>query len=402
MNYVVLRADVELESDLDFAKPRSWRTAKRAVSRLDVEVTSGHENDVGRLRADPRNVAGMEAGTMFSLIAPTLRATFTASDGLQANGTQQQSSSVQAVGAHTSAYDGQGVTVALLDTGIDKHHPAFVDKELFLRDFTGEGQAHNDVTDRDGHGTHCAGTVCGGVVDGVRVGVAPGVARLCVGKVVGERGASLPALLKGLLWAVHNRGASVVSLALEYDLAGNTKRLIDKYGVNVALASQRALQLHRDVAAGIAVLRAFLASQSPNVVIVAASGNASRRPEFVLEAVLPAAELVAVGAVGSVAVGAGRWALAPFSNARVRLVAPGVEVVSAAVAGGWASMSGTSMSSAHVAGVAALWMQRLRSQGTSSVPGAVLAELLASATTATLRSAADRNAIGMGMVQAPQ
>jgi hypothetical protein len=113
--------------------------------------------------------------------------------------------------------------------------------------------------------------------------------KLCVGKVLGSLGGTLEMLLRGLCWAVLEQKASVVSMSLGYDLAGNTKRMIAK-GVDPALAAQAAMRLQSDLIKGISTLRAFLESQSPNVVFVAATGNESERPSFVLDAGLPAAE----------------------------------------------------------------------------------------------------------------
>ena len=63
---------------------------------------------------------------------------------------------LEAVGATTSAFDGDGIVVAVLDTGIDPNHEAFQGVTLESRNFT---QAGPD--DDHGHGTHCAGTVFG-------------------------------------------------------------------------------------------------------------------------------------------------------------------------------------------------------------------------------------------------
>ena len=72
---------------------------------------------------------------------------------------------VQAVGALTCPYKGAGVTVAVLDTGIDISHEAFRDKTIVQKDFAGEGDGDNH-----GHGTHCAGTGFGVEVGGLRIG----------------------------------------------------------------------------------------------------------------------------------------------------------------------------------------------------------------------------------------
>jgi subtilisin family serine protease len=90
---------------------------------------------------------------------------------------------VKAVRADTSPFTGDGIVVAVLDTGIDPSHPAFTGVQLERRNFTGESD-----DDQDNHGTHCAGTIFGRAVNGTRIGVAPGAKKAMIGKVLGEGG----------------------------------------------------------------------------------------------------------------------------------------------------------------------------------------------------------------------
>ncbi len=90
---------------------------------------------------------------------------------------------LDAVGATHSAYTGKGAVVAVLDTGIDKGHPAFSGATIEEKDFSGCGNG-----DVQGHGTHCAGTIFGGSVGGVRIGIAPGVKKALIGKVFDDSG----------------------------------------------------------------------------------------------------------------------------------------------------------------------------------------------------------------------
>lgn len=405
--YLVLRTTTPVGGSFDPLSPKSWSEqgiefqlggpAIRVEPEIAFETVEGDEADLGALRADRRNVAVVDALLPLTLIEPMAKASANVAT-LEQVGASKMPQGLVAVGAHTTPFTGQGVTVAVLDTGIDESHPAFQGKTIVKKDFTGEGTDEHDVTDHDGHGTHCAATIAGAPVGDVRVGVAPGVAKLCIAKVLGKQGGTLDMLLRGLTWAVVEQRASVVSMSLGYDLAGHTKRLIKDKGMDEALAAQAAMRQQSDIIKGISTLKAFLEWQSPNVVFVAATGNESSRPQFVLDAGLPAAELFAVGAVG---VSGDKWEIAQFSNGRAEIVAPGVGVFSAAPGGGWAVMSGTSMATPHVAGVAALWTEKLRNDGALHVPETVRSAITSHAARKQLVTT-DVHSIGVGLAQAPQ
>src|SRR5690349_8700956 len=111
--------------------------------------------------------------------------------------------------AWRSGFRGDGVKVAVLDSGYDREHPDLKSVVDSSADFTGEG-----VQDTDGHGTHVAGTIAGSGVasQGRYQGVAPG-ARLLVGKVLGQYGGREDWILNGMRWAVE-QGAEVVNMSI--------------------------------------------------------------------------------------------------------------------------------------------------------------------------------------------
>jgi subtilisin family serine protease len=306
---------------------------------------------------------------------------------------------VKAVGADTSPFSGGGIVVAVLDTGIDASHPAFAGVNIIERDFTGEGS-----NDQHGHGTHCAGTIFGRTPDGTRIGVAPGVKEVLIGKVLGAQGGSSDQIVSAIQWAVEN-GANVISMSLGIDLPGLVEQL-QEAGFPPALATSRALEGYRtnvQLFERLASLVRAQAAFAQAAVIVAAAGNESRRdenPDFEIAVSPPA---VAEGVVSVAALGEGAQGLtvAPFSNTVANVSGPGVQIVSARPGGGLTTMSGTSMATPHVAGVAALWAERVKA--TSSLSALQLtARLIGSATTDGLQAGLDPFDIGAGLVRAPQ
>jgi len=114
---------------------------------------------------------------------------------------------------------GEGVTIAVVDTGIDGSHPAFGGRVKAFADFVNFD--NTSAYDDNGHGTHCAGTAAGGEVTvssysseyNVLLGVAPS-ADLIGAKVLNSAGSgTTSAILKGIEWSVEN-GADVISLSV--------------------------------------------------------------------------------------------------------------------------------------------------------------------------------------------
>ena len=305
---------------------------------------------------------------------------------------------LRAVHADQSRLDGSGISVAVLDTGIAAEHPAFahLDKtRLRQEDFTGEGNG-----DANGHGTHCAGTIFGGTVNGTRIGIAPKVRSALIGKVLdGKGGGTSDQLVDGLMWAARNR-AQVIAMSLGIDFPGHVQDLVEKAGLPTALATSQALDDFRRTLLLFEQVAGLIAARVPNGVVIAAAGNESqrdKRADYRIGVSLPAATrgFVSVGALGETGDG---LAIADFSNTGPVVSAPGVDIMSADVTGGLATMSGTSMAAPHVAGIAALCAQKLKAEGF----GAELrATLVTSVTRQGLRPGIDPRDVGAGLVVAP-
>jgi subtilisin family serine protease len=281
---------------------------------------------------------------------------------------------------------------------VDSSHEAFQGVNVTRRDFTGEGDE-----DEHGHGTHCAGTIAGRDIVGFRFGVATGVTELLAGKVLGNEGGSTAALVNGIHWAVDN-GANVISMSLGIDFPGAVDRMIQR-GLPVQPATSRVLEAYRDNLRLFGAIADFVQARAAfdgTTIIVAATGNESERerPEnpYTVGVAPPAASegFIAVGAVGKV--DGGEFGIASFSNAGAAVVAPGVDITSARAGGGFADASGTSMATPHVAGVAALWAEKLQAE-----EGQIDVDLLRARLTGSGRRLGGlaSDDIGTGLVMAP-
>lgn len=275
-----------------------------------------------------------------------------------------------ACGAAGSKFTGRGAKVAVLDTGFDGGHPDYAGRDVRVNSLIpGEGP-----DDRHGHGTHCAGTACGGVdPQGRRYGVAPG-AILYAGKVFPDHGfATDTTILSGIEWALRER-CHVVSLSL-----GSPSWPGRHYHAPYEVVGRRALDL--------------------GCILVAAAGNDSRRPGFVAPVSSPAdsPSILAVAALDPA------LRVAAFSNGAVNLdggkidiAAPGVNVYSSLPGGSHGFMTGTSQATPHVAGLLALWHEA------SGKTGRDLWNQLAAAVMARGRRGPDRvEDVGFGLAFAP-
>lgn len=284
----------------------------------------------------------------------------------QVGDTDQLTWGLQVTGVATSPETGAGTTVAVLDTGLDLGHPDVAGRQVESRSFV-EGQPAQDV---QGHGTHCTGTACGPLAPGSgrRYGIAY-EARILVGKVLGDDGSGTDAgILEGIEWAVAS-GAQVVSMSLGADL--------DEVSAAYENAGRRALDA--------------------GVLIVAAAGNNAERSRGNVGFVgVPAnsPSIMAVAAVdAALAVADFSAASSAVDGGQVDIAGPGVDVYSS-----WPmpqrtnTISGTSMATPHVSGIAALWSQRTGARGR---------ELWTRLTQAAQRLPLPSGDVGAGLVKAP-
>ena len=299
---------------------------------------------------------------------------------------------LQATRAHQSRFLGRGVRVAVLDTGFDLDHPDFAGRNVVSQSFV-QGEA---VDDQNGHGTHCVGTSLGAhqLAGGARRYGCASQADIFVGKVLSNQGSGGDAgILAGINWAIANK-CRIISMSL-----GAPVQPGESFSQIYENVAQRALQ------------------SEPGTLIIAAAGNESRDPQTGQRRQPPnpvgrpanCPSIMAVAALDS------SMGIAPFSNGGINPQGGGVDIAGPGVAifssapdpaatpqpprfiqwpARYNTISGTSMATPHVAGIAAMWLEA-RGRDTSAQ---ALWQLL---TGNALRLGLHSQDVGTGLVQAP-
>lgn len=144
--------------------------------------------------------------------------------------------------AWSMAEAGKNARVLVLDTGIDPNHPAlksnFEKGKNFVQSF--DESKPEDFFDKEGHGTHCAGTVAGAYNEKTGfTGVAP-LAKILMGRVCGDFGCSNIAIAQGINWGIQE-AVDVISMSLGGGASSPAEKLAvinaEKAGVSVVAAS---------------------------------------------------------------------------------------------------------------------------------------------------------------------
>jgi subtilisin family serine protease len=218
---------------------------------------------------------------------------------------------------------GEGVKVAVLDTGVDPDHPDLASGIVAMEDFTGDG-----IEDVNGHGTHCAGIIGARENNLGFIGVAP-ACDLLIGKVLGNNGSgSWSGIAAGVNWAV-DQGADIISMSLG---GGSSSH-------ELFVAIHNALMLGKFV--------------------ICAAGN---------EGSLMTNSIGYPGRYGGVITVAshdhnGNRSGFSSKGGEIDVMAPGSNIWSTYKEGSYAELSGTSMATPFVAGLAALVTAKHINQG---------------------------------------
>lgn len=326
------------------------RAAAATADRLVALNTPGvPSRNLPSIHARSLRVADRQLGNFWKTLNPggkagAARAALTprvSLDGRVKAVLDRSTAQINAPTAWKAGDEGQGVKVAVLDTGADANHPDLAGRIAKAEDFSGS----SNTDDHFGHGTHVASIVggSGAASGGTRRGVAPR-ADLLIGKVLGDDGyGTESAVIDGMQWATREH-AKVVNMSLG---SGSPSDGTDP--LSQAVDS--------------------LTASSGTLFVVAAGNEGETGPSSVSSPGAADAALT-VGAVDR------DDSLAPFSSRGPRLgdgavkpdvTAPGVGIVAARASGTtlgdpvdahYVALSGTSMATPHVAGAAALLAQR--------------------------------------------
>ncbi|MCX4984748.1 S8 family serine peptidase [Streptomyces sp. NBC_00572] len=279
-------------------------------------------------------------------------------DGVRAASLDRSVRQIGADKAWESGYDGTGVKIAVLDTGVDRTHEDLAPQVVGEKNFS----TSPDAVDRVGHGTHVASIAVGtGAKSGGRFkGVAPG-AKVISGKVLDDQGfGDDSAVIAGMEWAAAE-GADVVNLSLggpdspgTDPLEATVDRLTAEKGILFAIAAGNDGEYGAETVGS--------PGSADSALTVGAVDKDDRIASF-----------------SSVGPRVGDGAVKPD------LTAPGVAITAAAAAGsaidtdpgtphpapGYLQIDGTSMATPHVAGAAAILKQRHPDWKSAELKGAL-------------------------------
>ena len=275
-------------------------------------------------------------------------------------------------------YTGDGVIVAVIDSGVNYNHVDIADHLWDGGDeFPNHGyntyDGNDDPMDKYGHGSHCAGTICGDGTSGTKTGIAPNAILMCVKSVSDEGTGTANNINEGMEWAIEQQ-ADVLSMSL---------------GVTVPSPSEKTM-----------LRRSCVTALELGIVAAVAAGNYGG-PDYQMMKPIPdnviipggcpppwlhpdqeanAGGLSCVVSVGSVdydnkpaetsSEGPVTWQNTDFNDypydetniglIRPDICAPGVSIVSLDYANnnGHATMSGTSMATPCVAGIISLMLEK--------------------------------------------
>lgn len=339
---------VQLDSDVESPEEVAQEFASTCDCKVDhvydtvltgfsIKVRSGNlfsvmnDSRVEKMSMDRRmKVIG---GSMNTPVEP-------AQSNVSIDAGQELPAGIDRVRADETNVNHRDVNVAVIDTGISKNHPDLEGNLAGGRSFATDDP--NDFGDSHGHGTHVAGTIAAEDNNEGVVGVAP-EANLYAARVFSSGRGSTRDIIAGIDWVANDRQHPPIDVA-NMSLGGSAPRGEDPMKTAIDNAVDRGVTFA--VAAGNSSrdARQFTPARYDNVITVSAIADSDGEPGGNGPDIETRRESVADDA------------FAPFSNYGdvVDVTAPGVKILSTWKNGRYNKISGTSMASPHVAGVAAL------------------------------------------------
>ncbi|MBB6448589.1 major intracellular serine protease [Geomicrobium halophilum] len=227
-----------------------------------------------------------------------------------------------------SGEEGEGQVVAVIDTGCQMDHPDLQERIIGGRNFTTDYNGdETNYSDNNGHGTHVAGTVAATQTGNGVLGVAPRADLFILKALSGDGSGQMEWIIESIRYAVDWRGPNDERIRV----------------ITMSLGGPEDIeQLHEVIQYAV----------EQEISVVCAAGNEGDGEESTDEFAYPAAynEVIAVGAVNF------DLEITEFTNTNdeIDLVAPGVNILSTYINGEYAELTGTSMSTPHVAGGVAM------------------------------------------------
>jgi subtilisin family serine protease/Tol biopolymer transport system component len=354
------------------------------------------------VRATPQTLQTLATNALVDRIIPNFE--FTAPDEKPVTTTETDDSTwgLAKIGADRvqteRGLNGDGVRVAILDTGIDTTHPDLAGKLVsddvsdpehpggWIEFGSGGEPIHSQPHDSSYHGTHVAGTIAGGNASGTRIGVAPG-AELMAGLVIPNGSGSLAQVIAGMEWAIApydadgnpaGEPADVVSMSLGAE--GFEDEMIEPVRNIYRAGVFPAFAIGNECLPG--------GTASPGNIYESVSVGATDAnddvPDWSCGGTIQRTDWIDAP---------GEW---PASFVVPDISAPGVDVYSTLPDGSYGVLSGTSMATPHVSGTVALMLQ---ARPDLSVDEAL--EILAgTAVSDTRYGAVPNDRVGLGRIDA--
>lgn len=235
---------------------------------------------------------------------------------------------------------GKGITVGIIDTGIDAKHPEFKNKKIIFKDIlNGRAEAYDD----HGHGTHCAGTISGIGANGTQIGIAPEVTLVIAKVFSAQGGSSLSTLLRAMEWMSDPDGNPSTNdrpRVINNSWGGGMDSDISNDPFLPAVMTWVQLEIFPSFAAG---------NEGPGTSTIGSPGGLP--PSFAVGATDEQDDIADFSSRGPVK---GKIDGKAVQYVKPDVSAPGYQVLSAMPGGRYGKMSGTSMAAPHVTGSVAI------------------------------------------------